>query len=95
MVKIVPKSRRVKLAAPVYYIGSVIRTGQLKGPEVSWEIQCMRRHEYSLCKFVYPQVLDVSSFYESDIIKVLQQPKVVHLIHHFSDDFTEYAYGLR
>ena len=65
----------------MYYIGLVIcADGE------GWRIQCLRRKQDTPNAFLYPAQEDIATYCEDVILKVLQPPKVVRNVYHFSRD---------
>jgi hypothetical protein len=79
-----------KKSPPLLYVGLVI----VRESGVSWRIKCMRRNRSHTNQFVFPTVEDVDVYLDDEIVGVLQPPKVVRNIYHFSDDMSTFA-GLR
>jgi len=79
-----------KKSQPLLYVGLVI----VRESGVSWRIKCMRRNRSHTNQFVFPTVEDVDVCLDDEIVWVLQPPKVVRNIYHFSDDMSTFA-GLR
>ena len=66
----------------VYYDGSMIQL-----VEDGWQIQCMRKVPKG--KYSFPDVDDISTFKNVDIVKVLCCNKVVRTVYVFPGDFSE------
>jgi hypothetical protein len=88
IVKLIPQARRS--CKPVFYVGHVIRK-----MDDCWEIECLRKHGSQANQFIYPPVSDISLYPYSDIVAILNKPKDVHMVYHFSDDFSIYGSSLR
>jgi hypothetical protein len=88
VLKLISQAKKSRNA--VYYVGHVLRK---IGSQ--WEIECLRRHRLHLNKFIYPTVPDVSIYDSSDVIRILQTPKIVHMVYHFADDLSSYGSLLR
>jgi hypothetical protein len=76
LLKLLPKGR--KAAHPTYYVGNVM--GVI---DSQYRVQCLRRHNMSLCAFFYPDKEDIALYSLSDIVVTLPQPKIVRSIYHF------------
>jgi hypothetical protein len=89
LLKLLPKGR--KAAHPIYYVGNVM--GVI---DSQYRVQCLRRHNMSLCAFFFPDKEDIALYPLSDIVVILPQPKIVRSIYHFPGEvFEAYANGLR
>jgi hypothetical protein len=79
-----------KNAQPVFYVGSIVC--RVKN---GWKIRCLRRKRGSTKCFTFPDREDESVYTDSDIVQVLESPKIMRSIHHFHEDFSVYASCLR
>jgi hypothetical protein len=79
--------------SPVFFVGLVICRDE-ETPDM-WKIQCMRRQKQSFACFVFRPCVDMESYHDSVIVKILDTPKVVRSVYHFNNDLTGYGSGLR
>lgn len=80
-----------KCNSQVYYIGYVMGSTP---PSGGWRIQCMRRQNNSISEFIFPVIDDICEYQLSDIVQVLQQPKLIRHVHHFSDNLSSFMPNL-
>jgi hypothetical protein len=78
-----------KKKMPVFFVGHVLHAE----PAKMWRIRCMRRHRFG--QFVFPTHDDIDTYCHDEIVRVLSIPKIIRGIHHFPDDFSDYASAMR